>query len=250
MIGSDSRSGKNDALEIGATMLTASRMCGMPVGALRFTVSILLICCISVGCVSTTSSPSEEAVSYRDLCGVSAEDMSSMSAEALSQWIEDKYSCAASVSQQSDGSILYVWDSEGLVGNAYVKDDHVVRIELHNVAIGPTLEQVVDGLGAPEMVNSYYWPHQPQGYTVGLDYWGTGVTVYSHAVEDRADLMHQGRIAFALSEESVVMDIVCYRAGSMRYVLQNAFLLVPESVDFQMSRRVPWTGFGELVFLD
>ena len=194
-----------------------------------------------------------EPVSYQDLCGLTSDQMGVMDEEDVRQWIEEKYNSVPVKSQKvtnGESIVIYIWQYDGIAGNAYLRDGRLFRISLHEVENGPTFGQVVAGLGPPEMVDRYAGMYEPMLYTVDLDYPALGVSVGASGMEERNKLMHEGGLAAPLTEDMQVDYVECYTPGSMEDVLREVFFLPPEYVSYHMQRRIPWPGFGDLVPLD
>jgi hypothetical protein len=194
-----------------------------------------------------------EPVSYKDLCGLTSEQMGVIDEEDVRHWIEEEYSCAPAESEEVIGGefiVIYIWEHDGITANAYLRDGRLFRISLHDVENGPTFGQVVAGLGPPEMVDRRAGMYEPVLYTVSLDYPALGVSVGASGLEKRNRLMHEDRLATPLTQDMVVDHIECYTPGSMEDILREVFSLPPEYVAYHIQRRIPWPGFGALVPLE
>lgn len=217
--------------------------------------NLCLLLAILAGCRQTTHI--ETPVSYEDLCGLTSEQMGTMDEANVQQWIKEKYNATPTQSQQIMGGeavTVYIWEHDGITGNAYVRDDRLFRISLYdldnNVESKPTFGQVVAGLGPPEMLDRTVGMYDPLQYTIILDYPALGVSMSGTEAEARNKLVHEGVLAAVLTERMQADNVHCYIPGSMEAVLQKIFFVSPENVPRQMQTQIPWPGFGALVPLE
>lgn len=214
--------------------------------------SICFLLAVLAGCRPPDQSPAP--VLYEDLCVLTHEQMGVMDDESLRQWIEKEYSNVPLRSQEViSGELItiYVWEYEGITGNAYLRDGSLFRVssfDLEGKAKGqPTFGQVVAGLGTPEIIEPSAGMYEPLAYTIVLHYPTLGVSVSGTNVEPRERLTHEGKLAVLLTEDMQVDNVDCYIPGSIEEVLQTAFFASPEDVLLYMRNRMPWPGFGALV---
>lgn len=201
--------------------------------------------------------PIEIPASYESLCGLTREQMGTMTEAEVQQWVREKYGTVPVQSQQVIGEekiTVYIWEYQGVTGNAYVRGDHLFRISLQDlegiVKNKPTFGQVVAGLGLPEMLDRTVGLYDPLQYTIILDYPALGISVSGTEVGVRDKLVHGGVLAVVLTEQMEVDNVHCYTPGRMEEVLQRVFFVSPEDVQRQMETQVPWPGFGALVPLE
>ena len=192
-------------------------------------------------------------VSYKDLCGLTSEQMGVMDDKNVRRWIEAEYNDIPLKSQEmisGESIVIYIWKYNGITGNAYLRDGHLFRISLSDVENGPTFGQVVAALGPPKVVDRSAGMYEPLLYTIVLDYPALGVSVGVSNIEERSRLTHQGELAAPLTEDMQIDHVDCYAPGSMEEVLREVFFLSPENVSYHIQRRMPWPGFGALIPLD
>jgi hypothetical protein len=211
-------------------------------------VDVCFLVAILVGCQQLA-----EPVSYEDLCGLASGQMGAMDEEDVRRWIEEEYDHIPTRSQRTTNGetvVIYIWEYDGITGNAYLRGGSLFRISLLNVENGPTFGQVVAGLGPPEMIDRSAGTHEPLLYKVALDYPTLGVSVSTHNTEKRSKLLYEGELAAPLTRDLQVDYVHCYTPDSMEQILHEVFLVSHENVPYHMRRRLPWPGFGALVSLE
>ena len=97
------------------------------------------------------------------------------------------------------------------------------------------------------MISHYTVTYERVLYFVGLDSPAIGVSVETEAITSVKAVSTQNGWAGPLKETMEVKHIDCYVPGSMEEVLREAYLLSPETVAYQMGKRISWPGFGGLV---
>jgi len=214
--------------------------------------ALFLLSPISTGChqgVDYGATP----VSHQDICRLPPEEMATMDSEDVHRWIVTACDAVPTTSQEKIGGeqlTVYVWQSNGMTGNAYLRSGQLFRISLQNLENGPTFGQVVAGLGSPEMVDRRAEIRERVLDTIALDYPALGISVSTSDVGKRSRLLHRDDLAVTLRQDMRVLHVECYAPGSMEDILRDVFLLPPEYVSYHLERRIPWPGFGSRVSLD
>jgi len=198
-----------------------------------------------VGCGMRTSISTR--VSFEELCGLTHEQFAAMGEATLVRWIQDTYG----VSPEQGGE---VWHGEPVVSYRWVRDGdervanfragRLIRILVFRTESGPTFGQVVATLGPPKVVSRYVTRIDATVYEVALEYPMLGLTV-GHRDRERGTVTQ-----IQLSKRMRVNTLICYRAGSLEEVLQEAFPVAHENIPAVLDRKLPWPGFGSVVPLD
>jgi len=214
-----------------------------------------LLLLLLVSCVDKTEIE-PLAISFEELCLVSQEDFTNMNGNAVPEWIEDNFGAPPSVSISDDDAVVIVFNGSStrlgeFLGNVLVRQERISEISLHDIQAGPHFDEVVMGLGDPASVNHYCaMPHEPQLYTIGLDYPAIGISVYASESRSRGSLSFEGGLGVVLREDMQVTLVQCYPpAATMEEVINRDHSLTPTGRRLQLQNRVPWTGFGSMVSL-
>jgi hypothetical protein len=218
--------------------------------------STCFLLAILAGCRQTT-----EPVSYEDLCGLTSEQIGVMGDVEVRQWLEEEYGGARPVildamlrERYKDSVVSYGWGAEGRTFViASLRDGRLFRISFRDIENGPTLGQIVAGLGTPKMISRYvrtYGGHVV--YTLGLDYPELGVSVEATGEMTASELSRPGGWAVTLKEDMLIDSVTCYPPhSSIEDVLREVFMVSSGSaMSYQMESRMLWPGFGALVPLD
>ena len=177
-----------------------------------------------------------------------------MSKEDVRLWLEEEYDQDVTPNVTADNVSI----TTGLMGEkgsvtAYLRDGRLLHIEFQEIENGPTFDQIVDGLGAPEMIK---WDLQTYGghvvYFLGLDYPGIGVSVEGWREMSARELSRPAEEWTARLRENIQVErISCYEPHpSMEEVLKEVYGFSHDALQLQMSRRMPWPGFEALVPLE
>lgn len=226
---------------IGNSLLTLRRF----IRRALLSTGILCLLVVSAGCMDSPSA--RVPISFEELCGFPQEQFASMDETALVQWVRDHYDVAPSKSSQrvESGIVveLYKWAKDGMRERAWLHDDQLAWILLEGER-GVSFGQVVDALGPPETVRRDVTRQENTVYTIWLEYPTKGFFV-------GVDELRYGYVdQVSLSGSMQVNVVVCYTEGSLETVLENVFLVAPANMPYQMSKRMPWPGFGASIPLD
>jgi hypothetical protein len=172
-------------------------------------------------------------VSYEALCGLPDGQMGVMSAEEVRRWMEETYGMAERIvnldeflpPDQRGTVVAYAWLKGEENGEAYLRDGRLFRVS-RETRNGPTLGQVVAGLGPPEMIARSVGMHGE--VVVELAYLKLGVSVRVWHLMSPRELSHSPKEwAITLSEKFRVSEIHCYLPGlSLEAMLREIFLFV------------------------
>jgi len=184
--------------------------------------------------------------------------MGTMNDETVRQWIEENHGVARTVMldavllPETDRSSIttYGWIEEDETGIAYLRDGRLFRISMQGIKDGPTFDQVVAGLGAPEMIGhgvAMYGGHEV--LFLELDYLELGISVEAWREMTAQELSRPyGERAVVLRKDMQVSSVSCYLPHlSLEEVLRDVFFVRPESLSHEMNRRVTWPGFESQV---
>ena len=188
-------------------------------------------------------------VSYEELCGLPYGQMGVMNEEEVRQWMEETKGAFRTANldkflppDQRGTVVAYAWFN----GKAYLRDGHLFRVS-RETRNGPTLGQVVAGLGPPEMIARGFATYG--GHVVAflhLEYLALGVSVetwYDMTPQERS--LPHAEWKVALKKDMRVSSIDCYLPGlSLEEMLHEVFFVRSEIIPHEVNRRMPWPGFG------
>ena len=172
-------------------------------------------------------------VSYEELCGLPYGQMGVMNEEEVRRWMEETYGMAERIvnldeflpPDQRGTVVAYAWFKGDGNGEAYLRDGRLFRVS-RETRDGPTLGQVVAGLGPPEMIARSAGMYGE--VVVVLAYLKLGVSVETWYLMSPRELSRSSKEwTVTLSEKLRVSEIHCYLPGlSLEAILQEIFLFV------------------------
>lgn len=219
------------------------------IDVIRLFCLIILSALMISACQPTKNMP----VSYQDLCGLTSEQFANMDAKSITQWIESKgiQPFEAPIPDLPDTMHSDKIEALGWVPSAdtttvwvaYLRNGWLTRISKPDIKQGPTLGQVVDGLGTPMTIYRSALQYEQVLYNVGLEYPALGISVYASGYDDRKNLLHDNQLAIYLTPSLRISRVECFKPAPIEIALQKPFFLSAESVSLEMLRLIPWSGF-------
>lgn len=213
---------------------------------------ISLTACQSATGFSSSPSPMAEqiSISAESLCGVSPDKISTMNESDVRRWLAKNDSPVMSRQEDPNSTVVYTLDSGKGGTTAFLRGGHLFRV-INSVEIGPSFGRVVSSLGNPETISlESTRPRHPDAilYHLGLDYPKFGFSVSSGRLASSRELEHAGELQVQVSTESIIDLIECYEpSASIETALNRMSPSAPMTVDYQMSLRRTWPGFGAWV---
>ena len=140
----------------------------------------------------------------------------------------------------------YSWQGRDKVLNrVYLQNDRVLRIELHpndKLAFG----DVVDKFGPPENVYARFPPGGTVTYLVYLDYPALGMSFcsFSGPISFKKALAAPGY--GVLSEDLLVTSATYFAPTSLEQMYRRVYLYSDERVEYYMTWKQEWPGFGRV----
>jgi hypothetical protein len=193
-------------------------------------------------------------VSYEELCGLPYGQMGVMNAEEVRRWMEETYGMAERIvnldeflpPDQRGTVVAYAWLKGEENGEAYLRDGRLFRVS-RETRNGPTLGQVVAGLGPPEMIArgcATYGGHVVA--LLQLEYLALGVSLETWYEMTPQELSFPyAKWNVSLKKHMRVSSIDCYLPGlSLEEILHEVFFLRSEIIPREVNKRMPWPGFG------
>lgn len=193
-------------------------------------------------------------VSYEELCGLARGQMGVMNEEEVRRWIEETYGMALPISNlheflppgEKESVIAYNWFRGDENGEAYLREGRLFRVS-RETKNGPTLGQVVAGVGSPELI-----ARGAVGYgghvvaIIHLEYLSLGVSIETwYEMRGKELSRPYAEWTVVLREDMQASSVDCYLPGlSLEEVLREVFFIRPEIIPREVERRMPWPGFG------
>lgn len=209
-------------------------------------VSVVAVLCSLLAVLAGCQQPARP-VSYENLCGMSSEQMGKMNEAEVRQWLEQAYGQETARNAVGDEILVTTGQmpNDGVV-TAYLHNGRLSHVQFQEIKNGPSLGQVVTGLGTPETMSHdvrSYGSHV--AYFIGLDYPELGISVEAWGEMTPEELEEW---TITLREDLRVDWVSCYLPGlSLEQVLREVYGVSPDAVQSEMNRRKSWPGFGAAV---
>ena len=208
-----------------------------------------------------TGTPQHEPVTYQSLCGLTTDRFGAMSESEVVEWITTQngrifapLTSGLYPEQKNQGVVAYGWmrpDQTGTNNNTvYTRNGKLLRISFKGIKNGPTFGDVVADLGAPDKLYRTARLYEKALYSIGLEYYTLGITVYSDRLVEVGTVLKDGKLILPFSADMPVQSVECYKGGSMIQVLHEVFFESEESITPTLSSLMPWPGFVPVIPYD
>jgi hypothetical protein len=171
-----------------------------------------------------------------------------MEEEDIQRWLEATYGREVFRDATAKGvSLQPAWTQEDGLVTVHLQDGKLSHAQFAEIKNGPTFEQVVAGLGAPEVI---IWDLHMYGghvlYSFALHYPGLGVSVEGRREMTGSELSRPAEEwTGVLRKDTQVEWVDCYLpCSSVEETLADVFGLSPDHVQLRIKRQMPWPGFG------
>lgn len=219
--------------------------------SLAFALIVVTLTCVALvtGCQTAAKYPTSK-VSFEGLCGLTRDQFAQMDQAHAHQWLADQYGALPS-SGISDGlSTLSVGTQDKGGATVFFFQQRILAV-VRTLKNGPTFGELVAALDAPQMIYARGEIREHVILTLGMDYPKLGISVFMNKRANPQEIGHQGRLEIQLKQDLVTDLVECYEPhASMQEFLSDRFSFYPQTLQFELNRRKPWSGFDTWIPLE